>query len=66
MYQNLSCQVYFNSTQQEAPVLPCGEPVNVADVATDDEGSVRPVVPAAAVALIVVFVGVVIWRRRRR
>jgi len=38
----------------------------VVDVATDDKGSVRPVVPAAAVALIVVFVGIVIWGRRRR
>lgn len=38
----------------------------VVDVATDDEGSVRPVVPVAAVALIVVIVGVVIWKRRRR
>jgi hypothetical protein len=36
----------------------------VVDVATDDEGSVRPVVPVAAVALIVVIVGVVIWKRR--
>jgi glutaredoxin len=30
MYQNLDCQVYFNSTQQPPPVLHCGEPVDVA------------------------------------
>jgi len=38
----------------------------VVDAATDGEGSVRPVVPAAAFALIALLVGVVIWRRRRR
>jgi len=37
----------------------------VVDVATDDEGSIRPVVPVAALALVAVIVGVVIWRRRR-
>ena len=37
----------------------------IVDVATDDEGSVRRMVPVAAVALIVVIVGVVIWKRRR-
>jgi Protein of unknown function (DUF3618) len=37
----------------------------VVDVATDDEGSIRPVVPVAALALAAVIVGVVIWRRRR-
>jgi glutaredoxin len=43
MSPNLLSQVYFNSTQEEAPLLSCGEPVNVADVATD---------PAAAHQLI--------------
>jgi hypothetical protein len=38
----------------------------VVDVATDDEGSVRPVVPVAALALVAAVVGVVIWKRRRR
>lgn len=38
----------------------------VVDVATDDQGSVRPVVPAALVALLTLVVGVVIWRRRWR
>lgn len=38
----------------------------VVDAATDAEGSVRPVVPAAALAVVAVIVGVVIWRRRRR
>lgn len=36
----------------------------VADVATNDVGSVRPAVPLAAVALLGVIVGVVIWKRR--
>jgi Protein of unknown function (DUF3618) len=39
---------------------------HVADVATDDEGSVRPAVPVAALALLAAVVGVVIWKRRRR
>jgi mycoredoxin len=30
MYRNLDCQVYFNSTDQAPPALPCGEPVDVA------------------------------------
>ena len=38
----------------------------VVDAATDDEGSVRPVVPAAALGLVAVIVGVVLWRRRKR
>jgi hypothetical protein len=37
---------------------------HVVDAATDDEGSVRPVVPIAALALIAAIVGVLIWRRR--
>lgn len=37
----------------------------VVDVATDDDGRVRPVFPVAALALVAVIVGVVIWRRRR-
>lgn len=37
----------------------------IVEVATDDEGSVRPVVPAAAVAVLAVVVGVLVWRRRR-
>jgi hypothetical protein len=39
---------------------------HVVDVATDDEGSVRCVVPVAALALVAAVVGVVIWKRRRR
>ena len=35
------------------------------DVATDDAGVLRPVVPAAVLAIVAVVVGVVIWRRRR-
>jgi hypothetical protein len=38
----------------------------VADAVTDDRGSVRPVVPAAAIGLIAFIVGVVIWRRRHQ
>lgn len=38
---------------------------HVANAATDAEGSVRPVVPVAAVALIAVIVGFVVWKRRR-
>jgi len=30
MHQNLDCQVYFNSHEQAAPPVPCGEPVDVA------------------------------------
>src|SRR5436305_1568195 len=30
MHRNLDCQVYFNSTDQAPPPLPCGEPVDVA------------------------------------
>jgi glutaredoxin len=30
MPQNLDCQVYFNSHEQTAPPVPCGEPVDVA------------------------------------
>jgi hypothetical protein len=37
----------------------------VVDAVTDDEGSIRPVVPVAALALVTAIVGVVIWRRRR-
>ena len=37
---------------------------HVVDAATDDGGSVRPVVPIAALALIAAIVGVVIWKRR--
>jgi Protein of unknown function (DUF3618) len=37
---------------------------HVVDAATDDKGSVRPVVPIAAVALIAAIVGVVMWKRR--
>jgi len=37
----------------------------VQTVATDDEGSVRPVVPVATLALVALVLGVVIWRRRR-
>ena len=37
---------------------------HVVDAATDDQGSVRPVVPIAAVALVAAVVGVVIWKRR--
>lgn len=37
----------------------------VVDAATDDKGSIRPPVPVAALALVAVIVGVVIWRRRR-
>ena len=37
----------------------------VVDVTTGDDGSVRPVVPAAVLAALAVVVGVVIWRRRR-
>jgi chromosome condensin MukBEF ATPase and DNA-binding subunit MukB len=37
----------------------------VINSATDDKGSIRPAVPVAALALAVVIVGVVIWRRRR-
>jgi hypothetical protein len=37
---------------------------HVVAAATDDRGSVRPVVPIAAVALGAAFVGVVIWKRR--
>lgn len=36
----------------------------VLDAATDDQGTVRPAIPAAALALVVI-VGVLIWRRRR-
>jgi isopropylmalate/homocitrate/citramalate synthase len=39
---------------------------HVVDVATDDQGSVRPVVPAAALAIVAIVVGIVVWRRRRR
>src|ERR1700709_2378460 len=35
-----------------------------ANAATDDKGSIRPAVPVAALALVAVIVGVVIWRRR--
>jgi hypothetical protein len=38
---------------------------HVVDVATDDEGAVRPVVPVAVLALIALTLGVIIWRRRR-
>jgi MYXO-CTERM domain-containing protein len=38
----------------------------VVDVATDDQGSVRPVVPAAALAAVALVVGILVWRRRRR
>jgi MYXO-CTERM domain-containing protein len=38
---------------------------HVVDVATDDEGSIRPVVPVAALVLVAAVVGVVVWRRRR-
>ena len=38
----------------------------IVDVATDDDGSVRPVIPVAAAAVVAVLVGVVIWKRRRR
>ncbi|TPG28090.1 DUF3618 domain-containing protein [Mycolicibacterium hodleri] len=37
----------------------------VVDAATDDEGSVRLVVPVGASALVVVIVGVLVWRRRK-
>jgi MYXO-CTERM domain-containing protein len=37
----------------------------VAEVATDDQGTVRPVVPVAAMALLAVVVGIILWRRRR-
>ena len=30
MHRNLDCQIYFNSTDQTPPALPCGEPVDVA------------------------------------
>jgi hypothetical protein len=36
----------------------------VVDVATNDQGSVRAVVPAVALALVAVIGGVIIWRRR--
>ena len=34
----------------------------VVNAATDDKGSIRPAVPVAALALVAVIVGVVIWR----
>ena len=37
----------------------------VVNAATDDKGSIRPAVPVAALALVAVIVGVVIWRRRK-
>jgi ElaB/YqjD/DUF883 family membrane-anchored ribosome-binding protein len=33
--------------------------------ATTAEGSVRPVVPLAAAALVAVVLGIIVWRRRR-
>lgn len=38
----------------------------VVNAATDDEGSVRPVVPGATLGLVAVIVVVVLWRRRKR
>ena len=38
----------------------------VVDAATDDEGSIRPMVPVAALALVAAVVGVVKWKRRCR
>jgi MYXO-CTERM domain-containing protein len=37
----------------------------VVDVATDDTGSVRPVIPVAALAAVAIIVAAVLWRRRR-
>jgi ElaB/YqjD/DUF883 family membrane-anchored ribosome-binding protein len=37
----------------------------VVGAATDDDGSVRPVVPVTAAVLVAAIVGVLIWRRRR-
>ena len=37
---------------------------HVVDAVTDDRGSMRPVVPIAAVALVAAIVGVVTWKRR--
>ena len=37
----------------------------IVGAATDDQGAVRLVIPAAALGLLAVIVGVVLWRRRR-
>jgi hypothetical protein len=37
----------------------------VAGAATDDRGSLRPAIPAVALAVAAVVVGILIWRRRR-
>ena len=34
------------------------------NVATDDKGSVKPVVPSTVVAVVGVILGIVIWKRR--
>jgi hypothetical protein len=33
--------------------------------ATDDKGSVRPIVPVAAFAVVAVIIGILLWKRRR-
>lgn len=38
---------------------------HVVGAATDDEGSVRPIVPVAALSVLAIIVGILLWKRRR-